>query len=664
MTILQPFIDSTHFEQAQPLWNEGLAQDVFELFFACIFANMSRQIHYVQYQRFVDDTKEAFEMSMEGAYAATPLFAFWDSPAHTLMQKKIAETVLINSDELSAVLPLALHTAMAVLHTLSGQQGLTVPEWINQHLSSIATYLPSWADEVVDKAVLARLNVEQMLAVQVVPPTAATPNANITKNSLDANNASISHAKQFDEHDNTYILGADNTNQPNIQNSKSNQNSLDVDQMGRLRSTPKRQGNPWLVAVPMLAALLLVAAGGYYYLKQKEKDMSAADKPALAVQSLPPSQLSITVKGQGELYACHAKVGSSELSQQLITVIQANFAHTLCVIDVDESLSKELSLDKLTSILALLQTVPYATFEQIGSKAYINAPNSSDVSRLVADIGALIPSVQVLPMPALNADAATQDSIRAATDALNALPANPDDFALARAMSLQVIDTAKGGVPEINQAVLKLAGERLKASANTRLLVVAHSDDSGDLMSLRAKSQIVADAIKNALIGYGASDGQLTAIGVGADFPLADNQTELGRFKNRRVEFLVYDEATLQALNQAATTSYDLPTNNEDLPVFEVVDGQIVQKDSTAVEYLPDGITTNAVEGTHSASPSPTTTVPPANNVQTIPAYDPSIPVYTPVPSAAAPSSGGIDEDLLRPLGSEPFRGTAVEIQP
>jgi len=49
--------------------------------------------------------------------------------------------------------------------------------------------------------------------------------------------------------------------------------------------------------------------------------------------------------------------------------------------------------------------------------------------------------------------------------------------------------------------------------------------------------------VKAYLVEHGAADGaRITTIGRGKSQPIADNATEEGRFKNRRVEILILSE--------------------------------------------------------------------------------------------------------------------------
>ena len=54
-------------------------------------------------------------------------------------------------------------------------------------------------------------------------------------------------------------------------------------------------------------------------------------------------------------------------------------------------------------------------------------------------------------------------------------------------------------------------------------------------MKIAICSEKRADAVKTALIADGVAAGRLAALGFGAEHPIADNKTEEGRAKNRRV---------------------------------------------------------------------------------------------------------------------------------
>lgn len=76
----------------------------------------------------------------------------------------------------------------------------------------------------------------------------------------------------------------------------------------------------------------------------------------------------------------------------------------------------------------------------------------------------------------------------------------------------------------------------LKAWGDVNIEVAGHTDSMGsDAYNMKLSRQR-AEAVRNFLISRGVAADRLTAKGYGESQPVADNATEEGRFKNRRVE--------------------------------------------------------------------------------------------------------------------------------
>jgi len=71
------------------------------------------------------------------------------------------------------------------------------------------------------------------------------------------------------------------------------------------------------------------------------------------------------------------------------------------------------------------------------------------------------------------------------------------------------------------------------------LEVSGHTDNTGDPEANKALSAERARTVVNYLVEQGVDHRRLTAVGHGADQPIASNDTEEGRQKNRRIEFKV-----------------------------------------------------------------------------------------------------------------------------
>ncbi len=68
--------------------------------------------------------------------------------------------------------------------------------------------------------------------------------------------------------------------------------------------------------------------------------------------------------------------------------------------------------------------------------------------------------------------------------------------------------------------------------------VEGHTDSTGNAASNQTLSEQRSQAIVDKLVELGIAKDRLTAVGKGQDSPIADNSTDEGRAKNRRVEFV------------------------------------------------------------------------------------------------------------------------------
>jgi OOP family OmpA-OmpF porin len=87
-------------------------------------------------------------------------------------------------------------------------------------------------------------------------------------------------------------------------------------------------------------------------------------------------------------------------------------------------------------------------------------------------------------------------------------------------------------------ATLDQAAESLKAWGDVKVEVAGHTDSRSSDAYNMTLSQNRANAVREYLIGKGIAAERLTAKGYGESQPVADNDTEEGRFKNRRVELI------------------------------------------------------------------------------------------------------------------------------
>jgi outer membrane protein OmpA-like peptidoglycan-associated protein len=98
-------------------------------------------------------------------------------------------------------------------------------------------------------------------------------------------------------------------------------------------------------------------------------------------------------------------------------------------------------------------------------------------------------------------------------------------------------DTAKAVIKPESKTVLDQIGALLTNDAALRLEIQGHTDNVGAPTANLALSQQRAEAVRKYLVDtHGIAAARLTTAGFGDTRPVADNATEDGRAKNRRVE--------------------------------------------------------------------------------------------------------------------------------
>ncbi len=101
-----------------------------------------------------------------------------------------------------------------------------------------------------------------------------------------------------------------------------------------------------------------------------------------------------------------------------------------------------------------------------------------------------------------------------------------------------LFDTGKATLkPESMEEIQKVA-DYMKKNPSVRFEVQGHTDNQGSDKVNDPLSEQRAEAIVKALAGLGVDEWNLKAVGKGSHEPVADNKTEEGRAKNRRVEFI------------------------------------------------------------------------------------------------------------------------------
>ena len=183
-----------------------------------------------------------------------------------------------------------------------------------------------------------------------------------------------------------------------------------------------------------------------------------------------------------------------------------------------------------------------------GAKEAVAATERSGIGRLVWPIAAAI-ILGILGLAiwrGVGARFDPQEQVRLADQrASAALASLKPGFApqeLVQALNLYVInfDTGSAEIPTHSVVFLSQAARAINGSTvGTVIEIGGHTDNTGDIASNLALSQQRADAVRNYLVQHRVDPNTLVAKGYGSTKPVAPNDTEEGRFRNRRIEFTV-----------------------------------------------------------------------------------------------------------------------------
>lgn len=106
-------------------------------------------------------------------------------------------------------------------------------------------------------------------------------------------------------------------------------------------------------------------------------------------------------------------------------------------------------------------------------------------------------------------------------------------------VALQInFDLDKATIRPDAQPTLAEIAKLFAADPALRLSIDGHTDSSGDAAHNRALSTARARSVLGALVGLGIDPDRLKSRGFGPDKPVADNASDTGRAKNRRVELV------------------------------------------------------------------------------------------------------------------------------
>jgi len=107
-------------------------------------------------------------------------------------------------------------------------------------------------------------------------------------------------------------------------------------------------------------------------------------------------------------------------------------------------------------------------------------------------------------------------------------------------------DTGRSNIKPNLQPVLNQFAQGLSSQPNTEIRIIGHTDSTGTDAINNPLSVDRANSARDYLMGRGVDGRRIMTEGRGSREPIADNGTEAGRARNRRIEIFLAERAVAQ----------------------------------------------------------------------------------------------------------------------
>jgi OmpA-OmpF porin, OOP family len=274
----------------------------------------------------------------------------------------------------------------------------------------------------------------------------------------------------------------------------------------------------------------------------------ATAEPTAPASAATPTQLALS--NDNGVVRASGSVHDEDAKASIVNALNAVFGadKVKSAISVDQSATAASWLGSFRAALDALKGANVdAIFEgdkvNVGGGAMGDAARDKVIEALKSALGA---SVTVGALTDKTAAAIAVANDRATTE-LASLQSGFGVKDLLFALNDSVFNFASDSaeVPVSMAPFLKTAATELKQLKAGHVLEIAgYTDNTGDAALNLALSQRRAEAVRAALIKYGADPDMLVAKGYGEADPIASNDTAEGRLKNRRIEYHVVKAPT------------------------------------------------------------------------------------------------------------------------
>jgi len=184
---------------------------------------------------------------------------------------------------------------------------------------------------------------------------------------------------------------------------------------------------------------------------------------------------------------------------------------------------RNMTYDEYYGPRTIIQQVPYdqAVYDRLAAVENENAAIKKDVAAVKSDVSEMKKDIKDIK------DALSRMNQKEVVQKVTATAENIE------------FKTGSAILTEESKQLLDEVAVMLGSIAWTKMDIAGHTDNVGNADKNKKLSQDRADTVKNYLKDKGLDANKMSSIGYGSEKPIASNNTEAGRQRNRRVEFAI-----------------------------------------------------------------------------------------------------------------------------
>jgi OOP family OmpA-OmpF porin len=188
-------------------------------------------------------------------------------------------------------------------------------------------------------------------------------------------------------------------------------------------------------------------------------------------------------------------------------------------------------LDRMLNVLGLLKRFGnQGEIKFDGQSVTLNGQVATQEikTRLLQEIAVALPGINIIDQITVVESLLSESEAKVQADLKQQLADKTIEF-----------DLNSDKITPAGAAILDQVVPILDAKPDANIEITGHTDITGSEKLNQDLSQRRAASVKRYLIGKGISASRLNPVGYGSSHPVADNGTEEGRARNRRIEFRV-----------------------------------------------------------------------------------------------------------------------------